>query len=861
MMMMILLKKKGVLMLALTLLLGLMTVPVHADSPLFTIESENALLSSDLQVTTEIYGQPKPGFSGSGFVWMQNSGTITFTVTVPETGMYAISTRYMQELSADGRLQYLSVNGVTKGSYMLPYTTTWSDFNFGYQKLNQGSNTIQLKAGWGFAYFDTFTVDYANLDPLDVQPVLTDSQATPETQLLMNYLTEVYGNHIISGQQEIYGGGNDGNTELEFDWIHNLTGKYPAIRGFDFMNYNPLYGWEDGTTDRMIDWVNNRDGIATASWHINVPRNFTTYQLGDHVDWKEATYKPTETNFNTANAVIPGTKEYQYVMSTIDDLAEQLLILQDNNVPVLFRPYHEAEGNGGLNGEGAWFWWASAGADVYKQLWDMLYTELTETYGLHNLIWTYNSYVYNTSPAWYPGDEQVDIVGYDKYNTIYNRTDGLSGVPNEDAITSIFYQLVDLTGGKKMVAMTENDTIPSVQNLTEEKSGWLYFCPWYGEHLMSSAFNYPATLKTLYQSDYVITLDELPNLKVNNPTSNASLTPTTVEFDKHTPNPSDKAITVNFNGNTLTGLRIGTSALTANQDYTLSGSTLLLKKEFLAGLPVGEHSIVFDFNQGQDPVLKVKIVDSTPSTSAVISPVNATFDKAANLAQDVSLTLTLNGRQLTSITNGNYTLVSGQDYTASSNAIVLRKSYLSTLPLSQNTITFHFNGGNNAVLTVNVVDSSISVPSGNLTIQAFNGNISASTNGISPKFKVVNTGNSAIQLSDVKLRYYYTIDGEEAQSFWSDWASIGSANVTSKFVKLATPVAGADYVLEVGFTSSAGTLNAGQSAEIQARFSKNNWSNYNQANDYSFKASSTQFANNEQVTGYINGQLVWGIEP
>ncbi|NEU63888.1 glycosyl hydrolase [Paenibacillus sp. ALJ109b] len=857
----ILLKKTGVLMLALILLLGLMTVPVHAESPLFTIESENALLSSNLQVTTEIYGQPKPGFSGSGFVWMQNSGTITFTVTVPETGMYAISTRYMQELSADGRLQYLSVNGVTKGSYMLPYTTIWSDFNFGYQKLNQGSNTIQLKAGWGFAYFDTFTVDYANLDPLDVQPVLTDSQATPETQLLMNYLTEVYGNHIISGQQEIYGGGNDGDTELEFDWIHNLTGKYPAIRGFDFMNYNPLYGWEDGTTDRMIEWVNNRDGIATASWHINVPRNFTTYQLGDHVDWKEATYKPTETNFNTANAVIPGTKEYQYVMSTIDDLAEQLLILQDNNVPVLFRPYHEAEGNGGLNGEGAWFWWASAGADVYKQLWDMLYTELTETYGLHNLIWTYNSYVYNTSPAWYPGDDQVDIVGYDKYNTIYNRNDGLSGVPNEDAITSIFYQLVDLTDGKKMVAMTENDTVPSVQNLTEEKSGWLYFCPWYGEHLMSSAFNYPATLKTLYQSDYVITLDELPNLKVNNPTSNASLTPTTVEFDKHTPNLSDKAITVNFNGNTLTGLRIGTSALTANQDYTLSGSTLLLKKEFLAGLPVGEHSIVFDFNQGQDPVLKVKIVDSTPSTSAVISPVNAAFDKAANLAQDVSLTLTLNGKQLTSITNGNYTLVSGQDYTASSAAIVLRKSYLSTLPLSQNTITFHFNGGNNAVLTVNVADSSVTAPSGDLTIQAFNGNTSASTNGISPKFKVVNTGNSAIQLSDVKLRYYYTIDGEEAQSFWSDWASIGSANVTSKFVKLATPVAGADYYLEVGFTSSAGTLNAGQSAEIQARFSKNNWSNYNQANDYSFKASSTQFANHEQVTGYINGQLAWGIEP
>ncbi|WP_440109207.1 glycosyl hydrolase [Paenibacillus sp. QZ-Y1] len=854
-----LLKKASAVMLAFILLIGLMTAPVHAGTPLFTIESEDTQLSSDLQVVTEIYGQPKPGFSGSGFVWMQNSGTLTFTVTVPETGMYAISTRYMQELSPDGRLQDLKVNGVTKGSYMLPYTTAWSNFDFGFHKLNQGSNTIQLKAGWGFAYFDTFTVDYADLDPLDVQPVLTDPEATAETQLLMNYLTEVYGNNIISGQQEIYGGGNDGDTELEFEWIHDLTGKYPAIRGFDLMNYNPLYGWEDGTTDRMIDWVNNREGIATASWHINVPRNFNTYELGDFVDWKEATYKPTETNFNTANAVVPGTKEYQYVMMTIEDLAEQLLILQDNNVPVLFRPYHEAEGNGGLNGEGAWFWWASAGADVYKQLWDLLYTELTETYGLHNLIWTYNSYVYNTSPAWYPGDDQVDIVGYDKYNTIYNRNDGLSGVPNEDAISSIFYKLVDLTDGTKMVAMTENDTIPSVQNLLDEKSGWLYFCPWYGEHLMSSAFNSPATLTTLYQSDYVITLDELPNLKVNNPNPSASITPVNVEFDKYTPNQSDKAVTVNANGHTLTALRAGANALTANQDYTLNGSTLLLKKEFLAGLPVGEHSIVFDFNQGQDPVLKVKIVDST--LSATISPVNATFDKAANLGQDVSVSLTLNGKQLTSITNGTYTLVSGQDYTASSSAVVLNKSYLSTLPLSKNTISFHFSGGNNAVLTVNVADSSVPVPAGDLTIQAYNGNTSASTNGISPKFKVVNNGDSAIQLSDVKLRYYYTIDGEDAQSFWPDWASIGSANVTSTFVKMATPVAKADYVLEVGFSSSVGTLNPGQSAEIQTRFSKNNWSNYNQTNDYSFKASSSQFANNEQVTGYIDGQLVWGIEP
>lgn len=854
-----LVKRTSTILLACVLLFSTITVPVTADSALFVIESENTQLTPDLQVATHIYGQPKPGYSGEGFVWMQNSGTLTFEVSVPKIGMYSIATRYMQELSPGGRLQNLHINGINKGSFMLPYTNVWSEFNFGIHKLNQGRNTVEIKAGWGFAYFDTFTVDYAKLDSLDVDPILSDSQATEETQLLMNYLTEVYGNYIISGQQEIYGSGNDGDMELEFEWLYNLTGKYPAIRGFDFMNYNPLYGWEDGTTDRIIDWVNTRNGIATGCWHINVPRDFSSYELGEFVDWKKATYKPTETDFNTANAVIPGTKEYEYVMMTIDDLAGQLLILQDNNVPIIFRPYHEAEGNGGLNGEGAWFWWASAGAEVFKQLWEMLYTELTITYGIHNLIWTYNSYVYSTSPAWYPGDDLVDIVGYDKYNTIYNRYDGLSGVPNEDAITTIFYQLVDLTNGTKMVAMTENDTIPSVQNLTEEKAGWLYFCPWYGEHLMSSAFNYPETLTKLYQSDYVITLDELPDLKVDNQTPNASISPLKLEFDKYLLNQSDLAILINFNGNTLNSLRLGISLLTYNQDYTVNENTLSLKSSYLSQLSTGEHKVIFDFDKGIDPILNLQIVDSTPSAS--ITPTNVSFDKAPDKQQNVIVTVDLNGHQVDSLMKNNKLLELDKDYTVSGNTITIRKSYLSALPIGVNEISFHFNGGNNSVLTINVINTDSPVSTDALVVQSFNGNTSDSTNGITPKFKLLNSGDSNINLSDIKLRYYYTIDGDTTQSFWCDWASIGSENVISEFVKLENPVVGADYYLEISFTTSAGTLQPGQSAEIQARFSKSNWTNYNQSNDYSFNSLSNQYTNFDKVTGYLNNNLIWGIEP
>ena len=61
-----------------------------------------------------------------------------------------------------------------------------------------------------------------------------------------------------------------------------------------------------------------------------------------------------------------GTVEHDYFLLAVDNLAKELLKLQDANVPLIFRPFHEAEGNGGENGEGAWFRWSKEGAEVYK---------------------------------------------------------------------------------------------------------------------------------------------------------------------------------------------------------------------------------------------------------------------------------------------------------------------------------------------------------------------------------------------------------------------------------------------------------------------------------------------------------------
>lgn len=491
---------------------------------------------SGAELWTSIYENQLPGYSGEGFAYV-TSKAITLEVEAPEEGMYQIDVRYAQILDKSGRDQTISVNG-KKNMIKFPYTDKWTDISMGVFRLNKGTNEIEISPQYGYAAYDTITITKAMPnDYSKATSTLTDSNATSETKALMKYLKSVYGNHILSGQQEIYGGGmnGDGNMEKEFDWLLENTGKLPAIRGFDMMNYNPLYGWEDGTTERLIDWVTKKGGIATVCWHINVPIDFKNYTLGDEVDWKDCTYKNYQSSngtFDTSKAVVEGTKEYEYFMAAVDDLAEQLLLCQEAGVPIIFRPLHEAQGNEGNYGDGtAWFWWGDRGAEVYKELWKLLYTTLTEKYELHNLIWEFNSYNYANSPTWYPGDDYVDIVAYDKYNVENNRDDGLSSGPNVSAISRIFNYLYNLVDGGKMLAISECDTVPTVENMTVEDAGWLYFCPWYGDYLMSERYQDPETLSEIYNSDYCITLDELPeNLYSNSSAEETTAKPAEIVY-------------------------------------------------------------------------------------------------------------------------------------------------------------------------------------------------------------------------------------------------------------------------------------------------------------------------------------------
>lgn len=169
----------------------------------------------------------------------------------------------------------------------------------------------------------------------------------------------------------------------------------------------------------------------------------------------------------------------------------------------------------------------------------------------------------------------------------------------------------------------------------------------------------------------------------------------------------------------------------------------------------------------------------------------------------------------------------------------------------------------NASPPSNPVTATTSSPgTGGLKAQYFAADTTVGDNQVKPHLNLVNIGTTTVALSSVTVRYWYTVDGVRPQVFWCDWTPLGCNNVTGRFVTVSPARSGADTYLEIGFTAGMGSLAPGQSTgEIMARFNKDNWSNFNEADDYSFDRTKLSFADWDRVTVYQNGTLIWGSEP
>lgn len=289
-----------------------------------------------------------------------------------------------------------------------------------------------------------------------------------EAAKVMEYLKDIYGKKTLSGVMA-----NVNWNINEAEWVYQHTGKYPAIAFFDYISleYSPSSWIDYSNTELIEDWW-NANGLIGACWHWRVPcvegSEERHYTPGDgSVD--PNTGKRATTVFSAANATKEGTWENKIVNEDLDKISGYLKLLHDKNIPVIWRPLHEAAGNIYNYTDGkAWFWWGNDGADAFKKLWIYMY-EYFNKEGLDNLIWVWTSQTKDMD--FYPGDQYVDLIGRDLYPTEQECSNAEYYSEQFDILTSSF--------SEKMVALSECGGVATVSSQWEHGAKWLFFMPWY----------------------------------------------------------------------------------------------------------------------------------------------------------------------------------------------------------------------------------------------------------------------------------------------------------------------------------------------------------------------------------------------
>lgn len=423
------------------------------------------------------------GYQGTGYVTGFDAAGdyCEVTVNVPTAGMYTITFGYASVYT--DKVNNLYANGVYQSSVNFPLSAVFTQTSGGMVPLNAGNNTIRLLRDWGWIELDWVGVEAAVLPVLSVSDSLVNTNSSSATQCLMTYLVSNYGNHIISGQA----GGPDSM------WINTATAHYPALQGFDMMDYSPsrvAFGAPDPLqVEAAIAWA-QAGGIVQFQWHWNAPSGLLNTQ--DHEWWRG--FYTHATTFDVAYAMSnTSSQQYLDILRDIDAIAVQLKRLQAAGVPVLWRPLHEAQG--------AWFWWGAQGAAACKQLYWLVYDRIVNYHGINNLIWVWTTQDNSEAANWYPGHSYVDAVGADIY---------LNG-GNYSPSTGMFYNIVNLVSGQKLVAMTENGTIPDAAAMTTQAAYWSWFMTWNGFENNNSQ-NSLAHVQSVYNNSYVLSRNDISAL-------------------------------------------------------------------------------------------------------------------------------------------------------------------------------------------------------------------------------------------------------------------------------------------------------------------------------------------------------------
>ena len=454
-------------------------------------EAEDAELTGSVTAQTGEF----EGFYGSGYVgnFTGADDTVMFTVEVPASGIYNFC--FSTVSVGSDKLNPVEVDGQTVGTISTHMANGFTDSQLNGIYLTAGKHRIAAATDWGYYYVDRLVVTAGTPIPdsvYDVTASLSDPNAFDNSRRLYKFLCDCYGRYTITGQYC-----DTGKFGKEMVSIEEKTGHYPAMLGLDMMDYCPSRTELGGKVDKAVgyakDFYVNSGGIVTMCWHWTPPKQYLINN--EEHPWYSGFYKEHTTISLDAIADGSDAAGKEALLADIDAICAAMEPLKEAQVPILWRPLHEASGG--------WFWWGDCKPESYVWLWKLLYDRMVNVHGLHNLIWVWNG----QSKDWYPGDSTVDVIGTDIYAPAHSYA----------SQSAAFQELTGWTDGRKLIALTENGVMPDPEFIQRDRAVWSWFCTWGGEfihnlNIPSEDYTDFSMWEKVYQSGDTLALDDLPCL-------------------------------------------------------------------------------------------------------------------------------------------------------------------------------------------------------------------------------------------------------------------------------------------------------------------------------------------------------------
>ena len=281
-----------------------------------------------------------------------------------------------------------------------------------------------------------------------------DKNATKETKALCKNLKTISKEHILFGHQHALEYGHGWSNEPNRSDVKSVTGSHPAVVGIDFSEFSG-HSKEEIEKAKIILKQNvidtyERGGITTVSWHFINPVSGKSFYKKD----------------STAVAAMSFIKErgshheqYKEILKTIADFAHSVKAKNGTLAPMIFRPYHEFDGD--------WFWWGKpyTSKEDFIAVWQFTVSYLRDVLGVHNFIYAFSpDNKFNSETEYlerYPGDNYVDMFGIDDYGDF-----GRDGNYNLEAGIHKLKIISDIGIKKKKLAAFTETGLESIPNST-----------------------------------------------------------------------------------------------------------------------------------------------------------------------------------------------------------------------------------------------------------------------------------------------------------------------------------------------------------------------------------------------------------